>query len=1288
MKKSMVGVQDIPVPVDDSFLSGNGEIVALIRTLDWSATPLGPIEGWPQSLRTTVNICLASNFPICIVWGPGHTQIYNEGYRVICGEKHPLSMGSAYPECWKDAWPAIGRSFDNAISGVTSFLENQRMFLHRNGYLEETFFTFSLSPIRDEAGGIGGLFHPVTETTTTMVGERRTRALLDLTASLADAEKTSEVFQRTIETLAGFGSDLPFVLLYKLDKEARVYRLAGCTGIDRDSGISPDVLALDSAGVWPMECLLRQATSEQISGIQARIGAAACGPYEEAPDVAFAVSIFHPGVDLPVALLMAGASPRLPLDPVYRGFYDVLGAVFRAALGRATVVEEERRNQEMLAALDRAKTVFFSNISHEFRTPLTLMLGPLEDALATQDLPAAQRERLEIANRNAKRLLKLVNSLLEFSRNEAGRNQASFVKTDLSALVIDLASNFQSACLQAGLELVVECPPLREPVFIDREMWEKIVLNLMSNAFKFTLQGRIRVSLREHGGRIELEVADTGVGIPAEEVPRIFDRFYRVEVQSGRSMEGSGIGLSLVRELVQLHGGTIDAASAPGQGTVFTLRMPSGSGHLPAGQVHDGSDAPAPAGQAEVYVEEALHWLPVTQAQAAAEQPDDMPLPSPVADRPRIVLADDNADMRVYIQRILEKSGYDVDVAENGVAALAAIQHGRLPELLLTDVMMPMMDGFSLLHALRSDEATKGMVIILLSARAGEEARLEGLAAGADDYLIKPFGARELQARVDGAITLARQRREASAREHSLLTEIETERSRSALRESQAHVASLFEQTTAGIAELDLAGHLSRVNDRYCQIIGRTREQLIGHPFHAFIYPEDLEENVQLFNRMVDTGQPFEVDNRYQHPDGTVVWVSKAVNPIKINGDPSLVSVMAVVLDITERKKAEEEVRDASQRKDEFLAMLAHELRNPLAPISAAAQLIGMTRLNEERLKQMSGVITRQVRHMTNLVDDLLDVSRVTRGLVSISKSVHEIKELVANALEQVQPLFQARNQRLVVNLATEKVNVLADEKRLVQILTNLLNNASKFTPAGGVIELRTEAHDKHIDLVVQDNGIGMTPELQLRVFDLFAQAERTPDRSQGGLGLGLALVKTLVNLHGGEVSCASEGLDKGSVFVVTLPRITDSCGESGSPQTDQTLVKSAHKLRILLVDDNVDVAQMLAMLLEEIGYEVLVEFGSIKALARARSQAPDVCILDIGLPEMNGHELARRLRAAPETANAILIAVTGYGQEKDRTDALDSGFNHHFVKPVDMEKLIALLNEITAAKKARDLSA
>ena len=888
-------------------------MAALIRSRDWSNTPLGPVERWPQSLRTTVNLCLASNFAICIIWGAERTQIYNDGYRIICGAKHPAAMGMDYRACWKDAWSEIGQSFDNALDGVTSFLENQRMFLFRNGYLEETFFTFSLSRIQDETGGDGGLFHPVTETTTTMVGERRTRAVLELTARLGDAEITAEVFQRTIESLTPFAFDLPFLLLYKLDEEEQVYRLAGFTGIEQDTCLNPAILPIDGSTIWPIEQLLQQVSPVQVSGLRARIGTTPCGPYEEAPDVAFAVPIRQPGMELPVALVIAGASARLPLTDVYRGFYDLLAAAFRAALGRATAAEEERERLQTLASIDRAKTVFFSNVSHEFRTPLTLMLAPLKEVLEAEDLPAQQRERLEIAHRNTQRLLKMVNSLLDFSRIEAGRNDASFAPTDLSALTIDLASNFRSACQQAGLTLTVDCAPLREPVYVDADMWEKIVLNLLSNAFKFTLHGGIKVALCERDDGFELVVADTGVGIPTAELPKIFERFHRVEGHHGRSMEGTGIGLSLVRELIHLHGGTIVATSTVGQGTMFTVNVPFGIAHLPASQVRTEPSATRYAVHAQPYVDEASGW---PLANEAALAPHEAIRCDHAPDMPRIVLADDNADMRVYVRRILEQGGYAVEAVSNGAAALAAVKNGPLPDLVLSDVMMPNTDGFALLNALRADPATKEIVVILLSARAGEEARLEGLTAGADDYLVKPFSARELRARIDGAIALAlaRQRSEAAAREQALLIEIETERGRAALRESEAHAATLFEQTAAGVAEIDLGGTLVRVNDRYCRIVGRERNEIIGMSIATLVHPDDWKQNELLLDNLVRTEDPLEIENRYLRPDGSAVWVSKTVNMMRVDGFTKPDKILAIVVDISARKKAEEKLRDTVRR--------------------------------------------------------------------------------------------------------------------------------------------------------------------------------------------------------------------------------------------------------------------------------------------------------------------------------------------------------------------------------------
>jgi len=435
-----------------------------------------------------------------------------------------------------------------------------------------------------------------------------------------------------------------------------------------------------------------------------------------------------------------------------------------------------RETHAKLSELDVAKTEFFSNISHEFRTPLTLMLGPLEDELAALDPSTASsphRERLDMAHRNCLRLLKLVNSLLDFSRIEAGRVQALYEPTDLGRLTAELASHFHSAAQRAGLQLKIECPALPEPIYVDREMWEKIVLNLMSNAFKHTFQGVITVRLEPADGGVRLSVKDTGVGIPAEEIPKLFERFHRLKGAASRTHEGTGIGLSLVRELVQLHSGSVHVDSEVGKGSRFVVDLKNGSTHLPADKVaqsaaatgHRSSEANR---STEAFVKEAAHWSPaaapvkewhLADAAGVGEAAADAQAPAGAvsAPRPRVLLADDNADMRHYIARILGDH-YDVLAVSDGQAALEAAR-ASAPDLLLSDVMMPRLDGFALIKALRAEEKTQTLPIILLSARAGEESAVESLDAGASDYLVKPFSARELLARVRTHVELSRLQR-------------------------------------------------------------------------------------------------------------------------------------------------------------------------------------------------------------------------------------------------------------------------------------------------------------------------------------------------------------------------------------------------------------------------------------------------------------------------------------------------------------------------------------------------
>jgi PAS domain S-box-containing protein len=390
-----------------------------------------------------------------------------------------------------------------------------------------------------------------------------------------------------------------------------------------------------------------------------------------------------------------------------------------------------------------------------------------------------------------------------------------------------------------------------------------------------------------------------------------------------------------------------------------------------------------------------------------------------------------------------------------------------------------------------------------------------------------------------------------------------------------------------------------------------------------------------------------------------------------------IVGSVVAQMDISDRIRAEDALRQADRRKDEFLAMLAHELRNPLAPIAAAADLLALGRADETRIRQTSGIITRQVRHMTGLVDDLLDVSRVTSGLVKLDKVVLDAKKILSDAVEQVRPLIEMRRHRLAVHTPPEAAFVCGDVKRLVQVIANLLNNAAKYTPEGGEIVLGVEVGGSYVKLDVSDNGIGIAPDVQPTVFDLFTQAARTSDRSQGGLGIGLALVRSLVELHGGYITVHSNGIGKGSRFIVCLPHMDVDIASPNAERQMTALSPPGKVLRVLVVDNNVDAAQMLGMVIEELSHEVLVEHHPERAIERARAASPDVCLLDIGLPDMDGYELARRLRQQPKMATSTLIAVTGYGQDQDRDMALSAGFDHHFAKPINSAKLAGLLSDI-----------
>lgn len=1397
-----------------AFLAGGGETGALIRAFDWSHTPLGPAEQWPQSLRSALSIGLNSNFPIALYWGSDLVLLYNDDWSPIPGEKHPWVLGRPAREAWPEIWHIIEPLFRHVLAtGEPTRQRDQLLPMKRHGFTEECYFDYTFSPVRGEGGRVEGVFNAVVETTNRVVGERRLRTLRVLSAWEAGVVKSAEDACRTAaRTLAENPHDLPFALLYLQDKDGKWVALAGHAGVGRDTPVSPATVDLDAPDApWPFRRVAESGKAVEVDIQTDRFGPLPGGAWPEPPQRAVVLPLSRPGKSQLAGFVVAGVSPRLALNDEYRGFLDLLTGHVATAIANARAYEEEKRRAEALAEIDRAKTTFFSNVSHEFRTPLTLMLGPVEDLLAHghPDLTPAAAAQLQVVNRNGQRLLRLVNSLLDFSRIEAGRVRAAFQPTDLAAFTADLASNFRSACERAGLRLVVNCPPLGEPVLVDREMWEKVVLNLLSNAFKFTFEGEIAVTLRRAGTAAELAVCDTGTGIPPEEMLRLFERFHRIQNARGRTHEGSGIGLALVQELVKLHGGTITAESGVGAGTTFTVSLPLGSAHLPPDQIGEGRTAAPTETGAAPYVEEAMRWLPGDGPGENGPElwtGQDPPLTRPQSNRgsgdvPRVLVADDNPDMRQYVARLLADH-YRVEVVPDGAAALAAIRD-RSPDLILTDVMMPRLDGFGLLRELRADSRTREVPVILLSARAGEESRVEGMEAGADDYMVKPFSARELLARVTASLQLARLRREAGqslrASEERLRTALTAARmvawewtpSDGKLRVSE-NAADVFglpagvgltgidqglallhpddmapyratyqkaiddrtgyltryrlvrpddgrviwieerghtvfdgpgggvrlfgvamdvtarHQAEADLARLhadaererrlfdmalsnttdfnfifDLDGRFVYANRSLLALWGRTAGEAIGSSMAEIGYPPNVEAQLLgNIRRVVETGEAVRDETPYTSPTAATGYYEYTLAPVFSAGG-AVVQIVGSARDIRDRKRTEEELRrlaaelrDAHRRKDEFLATLAHELRNPLAPIRNGLQVIRMAGANGT-VEQARSMMDRQLTQLVRLVDDLLDVSRVTSGKLELRMGRLELRAVIDAAVETSRPAIEQAGHDLAVVIPDEPIFMDGDATRLAQVVSNLLNNSAKYTHKGGHVRLAVKCEDGTAVVSVADDGIGIPPAMLGRVFEMFIQVDRTLEKTTGGLGIGLSLVKGLVEKHGGTIEARSEGEGKGSEFIVRLPVVVTVSGEDANGRAGE--VVPAGPRRILVVDDNVDAADSMGQLLEMLGNEVRTAHDGEAGIRAAEAFRPAVVLMDIGMPKMNGYEACRRIREQPWGKDMVLVALTGWGQEDDRQKSADAGFDHHLVKPVETAALMKLLAGLEA---------
>lgn len=1126
------------------FLSGGGEMGQRIRDFNWSATSIGAIETWPQSLRTCIRIMLTSRQPMWIGWGKELIKFYNDPYKAIVGGKHPQALGAPASVVWKDIWTDIDPMLKKVMEkdeGI--YAESQLLIMERNGYAEETYYTFSYTPIPGDNGGTEGMICANTDDTDKIINGRQLHTLTTLAGRLNDCRTNDEVAELTIETLAENNHDFPFALFYQTGEEG--FRLTHHTVLGTSSALVPADFELNGNGI--IAATIKRAVETRRWQLQDRLteilGTMPAGAWKLPPEKMLVLPLVQAASGEIYGALVIGLNPyRLP-DEKYTGFVSLISDQIATSFANVHLLEEERKRLEALAEIDRAKTTFFSNISHEFRTPLTLLLGPVEEALNDEGLQGENRFRMEVAYRNALRMQKLVNTLLDFSRIEAGRLEGRFTPTNIVSFTEDLASTFRSAIEKAGMELQVVAGPVTAPVYVDRDMWEKIILNLISNAFKYTKEGSIVIRITQTGEEVNVAVTDTGTGIPEAQLEQIFDRFHRVENTGGRSQEGSGIGLAMVKELVKLHQGRITVNSSFGKGSTFLVTIPTGKKHLPADRIEEADTLPASGKEAVAFVEEAMKWLPGTETDitfTTVNEPAEGGSLLIDGAPPLVLLADDNADMRDYVCRLLADQ-FRVITAVDGNDAFDKAQRYR-PDLVVTDIMMPELDGFGLLKLLRKHPHTSRTPVIFLSARAGEEAKVEGLDAGADDYLVKPFSGRELTGRVANLIR---------ARQISL--------------ETEKRFSDLVLQAPVSITVLRGREFMVEIaNDNYLELVGKSRDNFVGKPLWDVLPEVRTQGFDELLGSVLETGEPFE-GREYQvylqrNGQRELVYVNFLYSPLKdYNG--RITGIIVVATDVTSqvlaRKRIEEQsvmleqevkkrtkelnllngtLRQSNADLQQFAHVTSHDLKEPVRKIKTFSGRIQDE--YGELLPAKAHEFLEKVMHATDRIYAMIEgvLKYSTMNAEAQTVSTVNLTETIAHIEADLEVYIQQKNAQIHKTPLPELEGVPI---LLHQLFYNLINNALKFSAQGRqpVISVRGEVvRDEEQDWVrvqVSDNGIGFDQVHSDKIFDTFARLNAKDEYE--GTGLGLALCKKIAERHHGTLS-AHGVKEEGATFTVQLP--------------------------------------------------------------------------------------------------------------------------------------------------------
>jgi PAS domain S-box-containing protein len=1386
-------------------MMSSNQMAEIIQNKNWLETPLGGMATWPSQLKTSVQIILDSRYPMFVWWGEHFINIYNDAYIPVLGNRHPKALGACAPDIWSDIWDVIGPQAHIVFQeGHSTWNEDLPLFMRRHGFLEETFFTFSYSPIKNDEGHILGLFCACTEETSQVLKGRRLHTLRRMSAVTEEADSVGEVCRLSAEILIDNDVDIPFSLIYLWDREERSLCLAAQSGFQSDSLLTPPRLAMDGDTFypqpwWPLSLSPKwEETVFPIDMEQHLPG----GPWPEPPNQGMVLPLESWETQRQSGYLIVGISARLAFDDRYREFLNLLAKGISGAINHAQVRTEERKRIETLAELNRAKTEFFSNVSHEFRTPLTLILGSLEEAMQTTTFTTAPG--VDVAHRNAGRMLKLVNTLLDFSSLEAGRMQAVFEPVDFCELTIDLASSFESAMKNAGLEFIVSCSMLSQPVYVDRTCWEKIMLNLLSNALKFTLQGRVSVEVSPHAQSVDVRIEDSGVGMSQETLSHVFDRFFRAKEAQGRTFEGTGIGLALVKELVEIHGGKIHVESELGKGSVFTVTVPFGFHHLPPDQVCHTSTQPKDERLAKSFILESQQWVRGTDHEPANQiilQDEEVSLQEMDHPRSTILLVEDNRDMRNYLTRLLS-ADYEVVSVCDGQEALERI-HTVRPHLILSDIMMPRIDGNELLTRLRSNQDFQSTPFIFLSARAGQEAEVDGLLTGADDYLVKPFSGKELLARVKNTLALATMRRAAIeyesrfqhlAHHPEIMTWItdadgtcvflsqtwyaltgqteatglgegwlsavhphdrlsteqafyEANRKRQSVRleyrlcsghgeyhqvldsasprfaadgsylgyvglvldlsyqkvieeqhrESEERFRTLANTISQFAWMADSTGWGYWYNARWYEYTGTTFKDMEGLGWTKVHHPDHVDRVVENVRRCFQTGHIWEDTFPLKGKDGEYRWFLSRAVPIR-NQHGEVVRWVGTNTDIIELKTTQEQLQHLTTQLESQIAQRTEELRHNQSRLQALvgelilteqrerrriaeelhdflAQLLVACRLRVNRLEQTVGAEGHMLSVLQE-IDRILDQSlRYTRSLVAqlVPSVLYQFGLL--KALRWLGEDMKQYGLTVEVNMECDYLSFTENEAVLLfQSVRELMLNVKKHAGADTVYLAVNFSSSDEVCIEISDRGVGFDPHLiekhshASNQFGLFSIRERMSllggrmvIDSSFGSGTRIRLYVSLSDQGGPNAAVSSP--DCG-------PVVAKGTSQASSPQTSSGF-------RVLLVDDHAVVRQGLRSVLDAWSeVEVVGEAGDgIEAIRLTESLQPDVVVMDINMPHMNGIDATKQIRQNNPHIHVIGLSVR---QDKETEQAMrEAGAEGYLSKESAAQELYRMISEI-----------